>query len=357
MRALDEVVQPRPRPDPALLPDHIQATLRTNFFQTGADGAAARAALAQARPVGDPRPARAAAEVRDLRLLAAGRGRAPALRRGRARRPALVGPARRLPHRGPRPGQGADGEEHRDRAGRRQGRLLRQAAARPERTATRWMAEGVACYKTFISGLLDITDNLVDGPTGARSCRRATVVRHDGDDTYLVVAADKGTATFSDIANGISPGLRLLARRRVRLRRLGRLRPQGDGHHRARRLGVGTPPLPRDGRRLPERGLHLRRHRRHVRRRVRQRDALLRAHPAGRGLRPPRHLHRPEPRRGHVVRRAQAALRPAALVVAGLRHLADLRGRRRLPAQRQVDPDQPADARGARPRGHRRTAG
>ena len=52
------------------------------------------------------------------------------------------------------------------------------------------------------------------------------VVRHDGDDPYLVVAADKGTATFSDIANEISARARLLARRRLRLRRLGRLRPQ-----------------------------------------------------------------------------------------------------------------------------------
>jgi glutamate dehydrogenase len=63
-----------------------------------------------------------------------------------------------------------------------------------------WLAEGVACYKTFICGLLDITDNLVDGvnvpPEG--------VVRHDSDDSYLVVAADKGTATFSDIANGVA---------------------------------------------------------------------------------------------------------------------------------------------------------
>ncbi len=63
-----------------------------------------------------------------------------------------------------------------------------------------WLAEGVACYKTFISGLLDITDNLVDGKTVATP----DVVRHDGDDSYLVVAADKGTATFSDIANAIS---------------------------------------------------------------------------------------------------------------------------------------------------------
>ncbi|MFE7119337.1 NAD-glutamate dehydrogenase [Streptomyces sp. NPDC057654] len=63
-----------------------------------------------------------------------------------------------------------------------------------------WLAEGVASYKTFISGLLDITDNLVGGevvhPKG--------VVRHDEDDTYLVVAADKGTATFSDIANEVA---------------------------------------------------------------------------------------------------------------------------------------------------------
>jgi glutamate dehydrogenase len=62
------------------------------------------------------------------------------------------------------------------------------------------LAEGIACYKRFINGLLDITDNLVDG----KVVHPADVVRHDGDDPYLVVAADKGTATFSDIANGIS---------------------------------------------------------------------------------------------------------------------------------------------------------
>jgi glutamate dehydrogenase len=61
-------------------------------------------------------------------------------------------------------------------------------------------AEGIACYKTFICGLLDITDNLVAGSVVPPT----RVVRHDGDDPYLVVAADKGTATFSDIANGIS---------------------------------------------------------------------------------------------------------------------------------------------------------
>lgn len=64
-----------------------------------------------------------------------------------------------------------------------------------------WFNEGVACYKRFINGLLDITDNL---SKEGKVLPPANVVRHDGDDPYLVVAADKGTATFSDIANGIS---------------------------------------------------------------------------------------------------------------------------------------------------------
>lgn len=63
-----------------------------------------------------------------------------------------------------------------------------------------WLAEGIRSYKTFISALLDITDNMVAGEV----VPPADVVRHDEDDTYLVVAADKGTATFSDIANGVA---------------------------------------------------------------------------------------------------------------------------------------------------------
>jgi len=62
------------------------------------------------------------------------------------------------------------------------------------------MAEGIACYKLFLSGLLDITDNL----RHAEVVPPVNVVRHDPDDTYLVVAADKGTASFSDIANSVS---------------------------------------------------------------------------------------------------------------------------------------------------------
>ncbi len=62
------------------------------------------------------------------------------------------------------------------------------------------LAEGIACYQIFIKGLLDLTDNLVDGHVSPPD----NVVRYDSDDTYLVVAADKGTATFSDIANALS---------------------------------------------------------------------------------------------------------------------------------------------------------
>ena len=61
-------------------------------------------------------------------------------------------------------------------------------------------AEGIACYETFIGGLLDLTDNL----SGGEVAPPVDVVRHDGDDPYLVVAADKGTATFSDIANRLA---------------------------------------------------------------------------------------------------------------------------------------------------------
>ena len=60
--------------------------------------------------------------------------------------------------------------------------------------------EGVACYELFVNGLLDVTDNLVEGEV----VPPRDLVRRDADDPYLVVAADKGTATFSDLANGIA---------------------------------------------------------------------------------------------------------------------------------------------------------
>ena len=142
------------------------------------------------------------------------------------------------------------------------------------------MPEGGTREAMQAEGIADLQALHLDAARHHRQSRRRrrdlppdNVVRHDGDDPYLVVAADKGTATFSDIANAISSRARLLARRRLRLRRLGRLRPQEDGHHRARRLGSGQAAFPRDGCRHRQDAVHRGRRRRHVGRRVRQRHA------------------------------------------------------------------------------------
>ena len=82
--------------------------------------------------------------------------------------------------------------------GSKGGFVLKNAPPVGERDA--YMAEGIACYRLFLSGLLDLTDNLEQG----RVVPPKQVVRHDLDDTYLVVAADKGTASFSDVANSVS---------------------------------------------------------------------------------------------------------------------------------------------------------
>ncbi len=82
--------------------------------------------------------------------------------------------------------------------GSKGGFFVKRPPASGERDAV--LAEGIACYRMFINGLLDITDNLVEGEL----VHPRDVVRHDDADPYLVVAADKGTATFSDIANAVS---------------------------------------------------------------------------------------------------------------------------------------------------------
>ncbi|MBV9823478.1 MAG: NAD-glutamate dehydrogenase, partial [Actinobacteria bacterium] len=68
-----------------------------------------------------------------------------------------------------------------------------------------WLAEGIACYKSFITALLELTDNFRRDAEGNQYVAKPPATRcYDNDDPYLVVAADKGTATFSDIANGIA---------------------------------------------------------------------------------------------------------------------------------------------------------
>ena len=82
--------------------------------------------------------------------------------------------------------------------GSKGGFVLKNAPSATDREA--YLAEGVACYKLFLSGMLDLTDNVIKGAVVPPT----HVVRHDEDDPYLVVAADKGTASFSDYANAVS---------------------------------------------------------------------------------------------------------------------------------------------------------
>ena len=218
------------------------------------------------------------------------------------------------------------------------------------------LEEGIACYRLFLSGLLDVTDNIVGGEVVAPD----RVVRYDDDDPYLVVAADKGTATFSDIANEVSAYYGFW---------LGDAFASGGSQgydHKAmgitargawesvkrhfRELGARHPDRPTSP---PSaigdmsgdvfgNGMLLSRHIK-LRRRVQ----------------PHARLPRSRPRPGGELRRAQAAVRAAALGVERLRRGADLRGRRRLPAHREVDPalaPGPARRSGSRTRSCRRTS-
>ena len=169
--------------------------------------------------------------------------------------------------------------------------------------------EVVACYQTFIRGLLDLTDNIQGGEVDRAGERRALRRRRPlpGGGRRQGHRHVLGHRQRHRHRGG------LLARRRVRLRRLDRIRPQEDGHHRARRVGVREAPLPRAREGHPEGGLHGRGHRRHVGRRVRQRHAALAPHPAGRRVQPPARLHRPGPGSRAELRGAGAAVRAARL--------------------------------------------
>jgi glutamate dehydrogenase len=80
------------------------------------------------------------------------------------------------------------------------GGFIVKSALPPQAGRDEILAEGIECYKIMIRGMLDITDNLADG----KVISPTDTVCYDGDDPYLVVAADKGTATFSDYANSVS---------------------------------------------------------------------------------------------------------------------------------------------------------
>ena len=145
--------------------------------------------------------------------------------------------------------------------------------------------------------------------------------------------------------------VRLLAGRRLRLRRVGRLRPQGARHHRQRRLGERQAPLPRAGPGRGVRAVHRRRHRRHVRRRVRQRHAAVAADPAGRRAFDHRHIFidpDPDPARRSTSGGGCSSCRQ--LSWDDYDRVADLGRRRRLAALGQVGAAVRRGARGARRR-------
>ncbi len=195
-------------------------------------------------------------------------------------------------------------------------------------------AEGTECYRWFIRALLDVTDNVA----GGKVVPPRAVVRHDSDDPYLVVAADKGTAKFSDVANAISEEYGFWLGDAFASGGSAGYDHKDMANHGARRLGIGPASFPRVRPRHAIAGFHGRRHRRHVRRRVRQRHAAVAAHPAAGGLRPSAHLHRSVSGRVAELRRAQAHVRAAALELGGLRQAApDIEGRRRAFPAEQVD--------------------
>ena len=314
--------------------------MRTNAYRPGRALDRLQAALGR-RP-GDPA---APAAVRDLRLRARGGGHPPARRQDRPRRPALVGP-HGLPHRGLRAHARADDQERGHRARRRQGRLLpAPAPRRPGRAEGRGRARLRQLHQRPARPHRQPRRRRGRAPRRRARPRRR---RH--------LPGRRRRQGHGDVLRHrqrVAGALRLLAGRRVRLRRLEGLRPQGAGHHRARRVGVAQAPLPRARHGPGGRRVHRGRHRRHVRRRLRQRDAAERQDPARRRLRPPPRLHRPRPRRrrkGFAERKRLFEL--AGSLVGRLRPRRDLRGRRRVAAQRQAHRAARAGARGAR---HRRT--
>ena len=210
----------------------------------------------------------------------------------------------------------------------------------------------MACYRQFIAALLDVTDNIV----GGQVVPPRDVVRHDGDDPYLVVAADKGTATFSDIANEISCNYGFW---------LGdAFASGGSAGYDHKKMGITA------------RGAweSVKRHFRDLGVDTQTQDFTvvgigdMSGDVFGNGMLLSEHIrlvaafdHRhifldPEPGRGRLVRRAPSAVRAAALVVGRLRPGADLGGRRRLPPYREIGADLAAGAGGARPRRRRHRA-
>jgi glutamate dehydrogenase len=177
----------------------VEATLRTNFFQVGEDGRPKRYLSLKLNPAkvpSLPKP-RPMFEV----FVYSPRTEAVHLRGGKVARGGIRWSDRREDFRTEILGL-MKAQMVKNAVivpvGAKGGFVVKQPPSDGGREAV--MEEVVACYSTMMRGLLDITDNRVDG----KVVPPADVVRYDDDDPYLVVAADKGTATFSDLANSIA---------------------------------------------------------------------------------------------------------------------------------------------------------
>jgi glutamate dehydrogenase len=153
----------------------------------------------------------------------------------------------------------------------------------PVRDRDGWAAEGQASYEIFIRSLLSLTDNIID----QKVVHPSQVVVRDGDDPYFVVAADKGTARFSDVANALAEAHDFWLDDAFASGG-----SHGDGDHRARCVDFRAAAFPGNGRGCAEGPGPRRRLRRHVGRCVRQWHAAVQGDQAGCGLRSPPHLHR-----------------------------------------------------------------
>ena len=176
----------------------IRASLRTNFFQRGADQQPSPTSPSSSIHRWSPtcpyhgRCSRSSSTRHEWRASTCGVAELH-------ERYTVVRPTRRLPHGDSGPHEGPDGEECGHRTpGAKGSFVVKQLPSGSDREAL--LAEVTACYQTLIRGMLDLTDNLVAGQV----VPPPDVVRYDDADPYLVVAADKGTATFSDIANALA---------------------------------------------------------------------------------------------------------------------------------------------------------
>ena len=254
---------------------------------------------------------------------------------------------RGLPHRGPRPDEGADGQERADRAGRLQGRLRGQAPAggrRPrgaagggDRLLPAVPVAGCSTSPTTSSAARSWP------PTGWSATTTTTRTWWSPPTRAPRPSPTSPTrsrrATASGWATRSPPG----ARRAMTTRRWGSPRAGAWESVKRHFRELGTDVQSTD--------FTVGRHRRHVGRRVRQRDAAVAPHQAGRRLQPPARLPRPRPRTPKRASPSASGCSSCRARRGATTTSADLRGRRRLPAQRQVDPALRAGPRGARDRG------